>query len=147
MAGQFDSARNAWLLDELAKSPESVAAACRIGSILELTDDNTFLDSYLIRLLRLKRALAALLDIWEKVDHYAILGISPTASDKELKVAYRKACLVLHPDKGGDKVRFQQLQDSYARILEERARKKDSMAPVDPNATTNAQSSACRGNG
>lgn len=107
---------DAWLLRELA------SAEVRSSPLAEMQQENEFLDSYLIRLLRLKRALAKLLDEWEKVDYYAILGISSTATDKELKSAYRKTCLRMHPDKGGDKVKFQELQDAYARILEERAR-------------------------
>merc|ERR1719282_2278786 len=96
--------------------------AVHAASASTLTKENQFLDMYLVRMLRLKRALSARLDEWEKVDYYAILGLPRTATDKELKNAYRKACLRLHPDKGGNKEQFQQLQDSYAKILEERAK-------------------------
>eukprot|EP00931_Biecheleriopsis_adriatica_P115646 TRINITY_DN91413_c0_g1_i1.p1 TRINITY_DN91413_c0_g1~~TRINITY_DN91413_c0_g1_i1.p1 ORF type:complete len:1201 (-),score=299.63 TRINITY_DN91413_c0_g1_i1:100-3702(-) len=113
---------DAWILKELQRSPQEVEETFRCLSTEELGRQNRFLDSYLVRLLRLKRGLVALLDEWEKVDHYAIIGVPATASDKELKIAYRKACLRLHPDKGGDKIQFQQLQDAYARILEERAK-------------------------
>jgi len=113
-----------WLISELARSPEAIAAAARSAPAAQLRSENAMFDAYLIRLLRLKRALALLLDEWEKVDHYAILGVPSTASDKELKNAYRKACLRLHPDKGGDKAQFQQLQDAYGHILEERANAK-----------------------
>lgn len=116
-----------WLLQQLRRPAAAVEEAMRGEDLAELRRQNQFLDGYLVRLLRLKRSLVALLDEWEKVDHYAILGVPPTATDKELKSAYRKGCLRLHPDKGGDKVQFQQLQDSYARILEERAKsQKDS---------------------
>merc|ERR1719401_1645054 len=106
----------------MALSPTDIyERACKMAVSDLLRESNT-IDAYLVRLLRLKRALAALLDEWEKVDHYAVLGLPRTATDKELKTAYRKACLRLHPDKGGDKAQFQQLQDSYARILEERSK-------------------------
>eukprot|EP00927_Polykrikos_kofoidii_P024647 TRINITY_DN22373_c0_g2_i1.p1 TRINITY_DN22373_c0_g2~~TRINITY_DN22373_c0_g2_i1.p1 ORF type:complete len:946 (+),score=239.10 TRINITY_DN22373_c0_g2_i1:406-2838(+) len=114
-----------WLLGELAKNPQAVADSARAASVEKLRDENDRLDAYLIRLIRLKRAMVTLMDGWEKVDYYAILGVSSTVSDKELKVAYRKACLRLHPDKGGDKELFQQLQDAYAKVLEERAVRKD----------------------
>jgi len=113
-----------WLLAELDRTPQAVYEAAATAPIARIRQENEHLEAYLIRLLRLKRSLAALLDAWEKVDHYAILGVSPTASDRELKNAYRKACLRLHPDKGGDKQQFQQLQDAYARILEERSKRK-----------------------
>jgi len=115
---------DSWLRDQLSRSPQEADSSFKKLTAEELMRENSFLDNYLVRLLRVKRSLIALLDEWEKVDHYAILGVPPTASDKELKTAYRKACLLLHPDKGGDKSQFQQLQDSYARILEQRAKAK-----------------------
>ena len=38
-------------------------------------------------------SLCSLLETWEKVDHYKVLGVSSSVSDKELRNAYRKACL------------------------------------------------------
>ena len=35
-------------------------------------------------------------------DLYKVLGVPKTCTDKELKKAYRQACLKHHPDKGGD---------------------------------------------
>lgn len=124
---------DAWLLRLLAQSPQGVRDLANATPVANLKEQNEFLESYLVRLLRLKRALVTLVDQWEKVDYYAVLGVSPTASDAEIKSAYRKACLRLHPDKGGDKTLFQQLQDAYAHILEERA-KKNSKKTTDLNA-------------
>ncbi|CAL1156598.1 unnamed protein product, partial [Cladocopium goreaui] len=115
--GVFD---DAWLLRQLPRSPEALLEEAAEEEMLRR--ENEFLDRYLVRLMKLKRSLSFLLETWQKVDHYQILGVSSSASDKELRNAYRKACLRLHPDKGGDKQQFQQLQDSYARILEERQR-------------------------
>eukprot|EP00439_Symbiodinium_sp_Y106_P006000 s3567_g1.t1 len=121
---------DAWLRDQLEQTPEEIIRRCKASSEEVLRKENRFLDRHLMQLLGAKRRLAALLDDWEKIDHYAILGVPRTVSDKELRNAYRKACLRLHPDKGGDKQQFQQLQDSYARILEEREKEKSS----DPNS-------------
>ena len=129
---EFGSSRftDEWILMQLRRSPQAAEEDFQAASEAMLQAENSFLDRYLIRLLKLKRSLVTLLDAWEKVDHYAILGVSRSATDKELRNAYRRACLRLHPDKGGDKQQFQQLQDSYARILEEREKDKEAKQGV-----------------
>jgi DnaJ-class molecular chaperone len=46
-------------------------------------------------------------------EYYDILGISPSASDDEIKQAYRKLAREHHPDKGGNKEHFQKIQQAY----------------------------------
>ena len=46
-------------------------------------------------------------------DYYDILGISKSANDDEIKNAYRKLAKTHHPDKGGDKSKFQEIQTAY----------------------------------
>jgi curved DNA-binding protein len=50
------------------------------------------------------------------MSHYETLGIPKTSSPEEIKQAYRKAASKNHPDKGGDTVKFQQVEEAY-RIL------------------------------
>ena len=44
---------------------------------------------------------------------YQTLGVDRNASPDEIKRAYRKLASQHHPDKGGDKTRFQEIQQAY----------------------------------
>ena len=46
-------------------------------------------------------------------DYYDLLGVSKTASDADIKKAFRKKAHQLHPDKGGDKAKFQEINAAY----------------------------------
>ncbi len=47
-------------------------------------------------------------------DHYQTLGVERTATGEEIKRVYRRLASQHHPDKGGDKERFQEIQQAYA---------------------------------
>ena len=47
---------------------------------------------------------------------YQTLGVSPGATADEIKRAYRRLASQHHPDKGGDKARFQEIQGAYDTI-------------------------------
>ena len=55
-------------------------------------------------------------------DYYAALGVSRTASAAEIKQAFRKLASQHHPDKGGDTVKFQEIQAAYAVLGDEQKR-------------------------
>ena len=58
-------------------------------------------------------------------DPYALLGVSPTASAKEIKSAYRKRALELHPDvnKAPDAAkRFAEVKEAYQTLIDPSAR-------------------------
>ena len=59
-----------------------------------------------------------------KETHYSVLGIAKTATELEIKKAYRKVVLKAHPDKGGSSDLFRKVQHAYEmlRDTEKRAR-------------------------
>lgn len=61
------------------------------------------------------------------IDPYSILGVSPNASDEEVKKAYRKLSRIYHPDANIDnpnkeqaEEKFKQVQQAYEQIMRER---------------------------
>jgi DnaJ-class molecular chaperone len=47
------------------------------------------------------------------IDYYSTLGVAKTASQDEIKKAFRKLASLHHPDKGGDTAKFQEIQAAY----------------------------------
>lgn len=46
-------------------------------------------------------------------DYYAILGVAKSASQDEVKAAFRKLAHQHHPDKGGDEAKFKEVNEAY----------------------------------
>lgn len=46
-------------------------------------------------------------------NYYDALGVSETASDNEIKSAFRKLAAQYHPDKGGDANKFKEINEAY----------------------------------
>jgi curved DNA-binding protein CbpA len=57
-----------------------------------------------------------------KQDYYADLGLSKTASETEIKTAYRKLVREHHPDRQGDPIKFRAVAEAYETLGDPTAR-------------------------
>mmetsp|Transcript_28316 Transcript_28316/g.81260 ORF Transcript_28316/g.81260 Transcript_28316/m.81260 type:complete len:595 (-) Transcript_28316:64-1848(-) len=74
----------------------------------------------------------------QKRSALAFLGLPPEATDNDINKMYKKMALELHPDKGGDPEKFQELQEMKERLneaeKEDGEKKKDDEDPEDEEA-------------
>ena len=55
-------------------------------------------------------------------DYFSILGVPESASEEEIKKAYRSLAMKHHPDRGGDQAKFQEIQEAYATLTDPQKR-------------------------
>lgn len=55
-------------------------------------------------------------------DYYQILGIDRSASDADIKKAYRSLAMQHHPDRGGNAEEFQRISEAYATLSDPQKR-------------------------
>ena len=68
------------------------------------------------------------------MNYYSILGVSNTASQDEIKQAYRKLAKQHHPDTGGNETEFKKVNEAYQALKNEASRQ----AYDQPNQRTNS---------
>jgi DnaJ-class molecular chaperone len=71
-------------------------------------------------------------------NHYQTLGVDRNASPDEIKRAYRKLASQHHPDKGGNKTKFQEIQSAYDTLSNPQKRAMHD-SPQNPFSSMNGQ--------
>ncbi len=56
------------------------------------------------------------------MDYYSTLGVTETASDDEIKKAYKKLAMKHHPDRGGDTTTLQSISQAYDTLCDPQKR-------------------------
>lgn len=85
------------------------------------------IDSEVSKLQRWREVANANLRSFQKRSALVFLGLPPDATDADIGKMYKKMALELHPDKGGDPEKFQELQEMKERLndIEDEDKKND----------------------
>jgi len=133
---------DAMLVRELQLTASQAEEEATKISVEQLEEMNRALDEYILRQMCFKSEIVDEIARLHENCAYAILGVSADATDAEIKKAYRFIAMQCHPDKGGDKEDFQELNNAYEKIMEQRRSLNDALRGK--NSDDPAEEDVCR---
>ena len=77
--------------------------------------------------------------------HYKTLGVAKGASESEIRTAFRKSALKAHPDRGGDRQKFQEINEAYEVLSDAEKKKAYDQGGADAVAQPGQRSNVRRG--
>lgn len=119
----------AFLLEEITMSTDELDERLRSSSVDATDDEVNKIQKWRDKANGRLRAL-------QKRSALAFLGLHPDAVGEDVSKMYKKMALELHPDKGGDPEKFQELQEMKDRLndIDREDDKKDDEDPEDEEA-------------
>ena len=76
------------------------------------------------------------------MDYYKVLGVEESASQDDIKKAYRRLSLKHHPDRGGDGEYFKKINEAYSVLGDVEKRRMYKMQNANPFSHMNGGSPA-----
>lgn len=67
------------------------------------------------------------MDFDPKKNYYEILGVTEDATPEEIKKTFRKEAVKHHPDRGGSKEKFQEINEAYQVLSDQQKRQQYDM--------------------
>mmetsp|Transcript_25910 Transcript_25910/g.46846 ORF Transcript_25910/g.46846 Transcript_25910/m.46846 type:complete len:881 (+) Transcript_25910:21-2663(+) len=107
------------ILEWTAGSDQQLCEVIKSLEQKELLLEADRLSGHASRMVQIEKQLRSALQEWTRFDPWKILGVKRGSSLGEVRRAFFKKALQLHPDKGGGKAQFQELQRAYDEVLSE----------------------------
>lgn len=108
------------VLEWMERTDDEARTAAQNLTPEQLKRESERLLEYAAKIMQMGAQVRKAMECWQRFDPYRLLGVSRRATLAQIKKAFYKKALVLHPDKGGDKAAFQELQRAYDEIVSER---------------------------
>lgn len=138
-----DGSDDAAVLRRLRQTEEELRHSSKDIPLDRLQREGKRLLEYVSQSMQMAAWLREALESWQRFDAYRIIGVKRGCTKSQLRRAFYKKALLVHPDKGGDKAAFQELQRAYDEIV----RELDGLPPAGEDDDENEDADSANGDG